>query len=130
MKPYQGSFSLLPKFLNDVRDGSNCVMAGVSLATVQKWMGHSSITTTIKHYGHLTESFRKEEVKKLEGRMDTCMDTLINSYVVESKNMVPPAGIEPATTGLGRISMGFLKCLKIPYKSLRVKHLQPLLFYI
>ena len=87
--------------------GSNCVMAGVSLATVQKWMGHASITTTIKHYGHLTESFRKEEVKKLEGRMDTYMDTLINSCLVESckslKNMVPPAGIEPATPGLGNL---------------------------
>jgi len=44
--------------------------------------------------------------------------------------MVAPAGIEPATPGLGRISMGFHKCLKIPYKSLPVKHLQPLLFYI
>jgi integrase len=57
--------------IHDLRQtfGSNCVMAGVALATVQKWMGHASITTTIKHYGHLTESFRKEEVKKLEGWM-------------------------------------------------------------
>jgi len=41
------------------------------------------------------------KMKKLEGRMDTCMDTLINSYLVESckslKNMVPPAGIESRT---------------------------------
>ena len=87
--------------------GSNCVMAGVSLATVQKWMGHASINTTIKHYGHLVQSFRKEEVKKLEGRMDTCMDTWLTSFTEEAskslKNMVPPAGIEPATPGLGNL---------------------------
>ncbi len=39
--------------------GSNCFMSGVSLATVQAWMGHASIETTRKHYGHLTKSFRK-----------------------------------------------------------------------
>ncbi len=55
--------------------GSNCVMAGVSLVTVQAWMGHASIETTIKHYSHLVSSFKKEEIKKIEGRMDTCMDT-------------------------------------------------------
>jgi len=87
--------------------GSNCVMAGVSLATVQKWMGHASINTTIKHYGHLTQSFRKEEIKKLEGRMDTCMDTWLKDFTEEAckslKNMVPPAGIEPAAPGLGNL---------------------------
>ncbi len=36
-----------------------------------KWMGHASIETAIRHYGHLVKSFLKEEVKKLEGRMDT-----------------------------------------------------------
>ncbi len=34
-----------------------------------------SINTTIKHYAHLAESFRKEEIKKLEERMDTYIDT-------------------------------------------------------
>jgi hypothetical protein len=33
-------------------------------------MGHASINTTIKHYAHLAQSFRKEEVKKLEGWME------------------------------------------------------------
>jgi len=55
--------------------GSNCVMDGVSLPTVQAWMGHRDISTTIKHYGHLVTAFKKEEIKKIEGRMDTCMDT-------------------------------------------------------
>jgi integrase len=97
--------------------GSNCIMAGVSLATVQKWMGHSSINTTIKHYGHLAESFRKEEVKKLEGRMDTCMDTWLKDFTEEAykslKNMVPPAGIEPATPGLNLWHIILLSCFCI-----------------
>ena len=50
---------------------SNCVMNRSSLPSVQAWRGHSSIETTIKHYGHLTQSYRKEEIRKIEGRMDT-----------------------------------------------------------
>ncbi len=87
--------------------GSNCVMAGVSLATVQAWMGHASINTTIKHYGHLVKSFRKEEIKKIEGRMDTYMDTQIKKAPEEAanslKNMVPPARFELAAPGLGNL---------------------------
>lgn len=75
--------------------GSNCVMDGVSLATVQAWMGHASIETTIKHYGHLTQSYRKEEIRKIEGRMDTCVDTEKITRDYEARNslniMVPPA---------------------------------------
>jgi len=48
--------------------GSNCIMDGVRLETVQEWMGHASIETTRKHYGHLTKSFRKEEIRK-SGRL-------------------------------------------------------------
>ncbi len=87
--------------------GSNCVMDGVSLVTVQVWMGHASINTTIKHYGHLVKSFRKEEIKKIEGRMDTCMDTYkkqVDAIVRNPlKNMVPPARIELAAPGLGNL---------------------------
>ena len=50
-------------------------MDGVSLPTVQAWMGHRDISTTIKHYSHLVSAFKKEEIKKIEGRMDTCMNT-------------------------------------------------------
>jgi hypothetical protein len=63
----------------------------------------------IKHYGHLVKSFRKEEIKKIEGQMDTCMDTWNKKGVTESRNplnfKVPPAGIEPATPGLGNLYM-------------------------
>jgi len=87
--------------------GSNCVMAGVDLVTVQMWMGHASINTTIKHYGHLVKSHRKEEIKKIEGRMDTYLDTTDKPALNEArnplKNKVPPARIELATPGLGNL---------------------------
>src|SRR5208337_429332 len=88
-------------------------MDGVMLETVQEWMGHSSIETTRKHYGHLTKSFRKEEIRKIEGRMDTCMDTLLKTTLSKShkslKNLVPPRGIEPLAPGLGikKVTIGF-----------------------
>ena len=82
-------------------------MAGVSLPTVQAWMGHESINTTIKHYGHLTQSFKKEESRKIEVWMDTCMDTLKNDDMKKScnslKNLVPPARFELAAPGLGNL---------------------------
>ena len=68
--------------------GSNCVMDGVSLPTVQAWMGHRDISTTIKHYGHLVSAFKKVEIKKIEGRMDTCMDTgLFRELPQEAKSL-------------------------------------------
>jgi len=87
--------------------GSNCVMSGVSLVTVQAWMGHASIETTIKHYGHLVKSFRKEEIRKIEGRMDTCMDTWKKTGSDGMRNLlkklVPPARFELAAPGLGNL---------------------------
>jgi hypothetical protein len=41
--------------------------------------------------------------------------------------MVPAAGIEPATPGLGILLAGFHKCLKIPEKALTAKQLHFLL---
>ena len=49
-------------------------------------MGHASIEITIKHYGHLAQSFRKEEIRKIEGRMDTCVDTEKIKKDYESRN--------------------------------------------
>jgi hypothetical protein len=70
-------------------------------------------------------------VKKLEGRIDTCMDTWLKYFTEKAcnlyKNMVSPAGIEPATPGLGILLAGFHKYLKIPEKALTAKQLQPLL---
>ena len=59
------------------------------------------------------------------------MDTWLKDFTEEAckslKNMVPPAGIEPAAPGLGILLAGFHKCLKIPQKALPGKQLQPLL---
>ncbi len=76
-----------------------------SLAIIQ--VGHGSTNITIKHYGYLAKSFRKEEIKKIEGRMDTYVDTLEKEGEQEAcnylKNKVPPAGVEPAAPGLGNL---------------------------
>lgn len=76
-------------WIHDLRRtfGANCVMDGVDLATVQSWMGHSSIETTIKHYGHLVKSHKKDAIKKIEGRMDTCMDTWIKSLKGDTRKV-------------------------------------------
>lgn len=75
--------------IHDIRRtfGANCVMDGVDLATVQAWMGHASIETTIKHYGHLVKSHKKDAIKKIEGRMDTCMDTWLKSVKVDTRKI-------------------------------------------
>ena len=41
-------------------------------------MGHKSTNTTIKHYGHLTQSVKKEEIRKKEGFGDSGMNTFKN----------------------------------------------------
>ena len=53
--------------LHDLRHtyASRCLEAGMSLATIQVLMGHESINTTIKFYGHLSREHIKREVEKL-----------------------------------------------------------------
>jgi integrase len=46
---------------------SHLVMAGVDLATVQKLLGHSQITTTMR-YAHLAPGHLQEAAEKLNGR--------------------------------------------------------------
>ncbi|MDA8083090.1 MAG: site-specific integrase [Nitrospiraceae bacterium] len=45
--------------------GSRCAMAGVPPKTLQKWMGHEDIKTTLKYYVHIPEDFEKEAIEKL-----------------------------------------------------------------
>lgn len=45
---------------------SQLVMAGVDLATVQELMGHASIETTIKHYGHLLDKHVREALRAVD----------------------------------------------------------------
>ena len=50
---------------------SQLIMAGVDLMTVSQLMGHTSIETTIKHYGHLRQQHIEEAlelVEKKQGR--------------------------------------------------------------
>jgi integrase len=51
--------------------GSRCAMGGVPVRTIQKWMGHKSITTTMR-YMHLAPSHEWAEIQKL---VDTTEDT-------------------------------------------------------
>lgn len=44
---------------------SQALMAGVPLSTVSKWLGHSSVTTTMI-YSHLLEDHEQNEIKKLD----------------------------------------------------------------
>lgn len=45
--------------------GTRCLEAGISMKTVQKWMGHSKYETTANIYSHITTNFEHIEVKKL-----------------------------------------------------------------
>lgn len=59
------SFSMT---LKDLRHtfGSRCLERGVSMKTVQKWLGHSNYNTTANIYSHITSEFEEEERKKVD----------------------------------------------------------------
>lgn len=49
--------------LKDLRHtfGTRCLESGVSMKTVQKWLGHSTYNTTANIYSHVTTEFEREE---------------------------------------------------------------------
>ena len=53
--------------LKDLRHtfGTRCLEEGVTMKTLQKWLGHSSYETTANIYSHITTDFEWNEVKKL-----------------------------------------------------------------
>lgn len=55
--------------LKDLRHtfGTRCLEAGVSMKTVQKWLGHSNYGTTANFYSHVTTEFERKELEKLDG---------------------------------------------------------------
>ena len=68
--------------LNDVRFhdlrrtfGTMCAWKNVPPKTLQKWLGHKSIETTMKYYVVSPDDYEQEEIKKLDVRMDTYRDT-------------------------------------------------------
>lgn len=49
--------------------------ARIDQKVMQKFLGHASIETTMKHYVATTEENEKEGIRRLGGLMDTYMDT-------------------------------------------------------
>ena len=45
---------------------TSCLQSGISLKTVQKWLGHSRITTTADIYSHISTDFEKQEINRFK----------------------------------------------------------------
>lgn len=45
---------------------TRCIEAGILPKTVQKYLGHANLQMTMDLYVHITEEFKREELKKLE----------------------------------------------------------------
>ena len=58
------SFSMT---LKDLRHtfATRCIEAGISIKTIQKWLGHSNYGTTANIYSHVTSEFELAELNKL-----------------------------------------------------------------
>lgn len=56
--------------LKDLRHtfGTRCLESGVTMKTVQKWLGHSNYDTTANIYSHITTDFERAEMARLESR--------------------------------------------------------------
>jgi integrase len=54
---------------------TECVFNGVPPKTLQKWMGHKKIQTTMKHYVVSPDDYEQEAIKKLDGMLDSGTDT-------------------------------------------------------
>lgn len=53
--------------LHDLRHtfATRCLEKGVTMKTVQKWLGHSNYSTTADIYSHVTTAFERDEILKL-----------------------------------------------------------------
>ncbi len=57
--------------------GTMCAWKNVPAKTLQKWMGHNSIETTMKDYVVSPDDYVQEAIKRLDEGMDTYTDTSI-----------------------------------------------------
>jgi len=55
--------------------GTMCAMKNVPPKTLQKWLGHKSIETTMKYYVVSPDDFEQEAIKRLDCLVDTLEDT-------------------------------------------------------
>lgn len=57
--------------LHDLRHtfATRCIESGISLLTVSKWLGHTSISTTASIYAHLLTDFERQEVARFDPKL-------------------------------------------------------------
>lgn len=57
--------------LHDLRHtfATRCIESGISLYTVSKWLGHTSITTTAAIYAHLLTDFERQEIERFNPKI-------------------------------------------------------------
>ncbi len=72
--------------------GTNCVFKNVPPKTLQKWMGHKSIETTMKYYVVSPEDYEQKAIKRLDAGMDTYRDTSKNPELVETAEAAGKTG--------------------------------------
>ena len=44
---------------------TRCIESGIQPKTLQKYLGHATLQMTMDLYVHVTEDFKREEIKKL-----------------------------------------------------------------
>lgn|GEM_PF-647049 len=72
--------------------GTECVLKGVPAKTLQKWMGHKSIKTTMKYYVSIPDAYEQEAIKRLDGMCDTQTDTWENVVLKEGEKSLEKIG--------------------------------------
>ena len=57
--------------LHDLRHtfATRCIESGINLFTVSRWLGHTSINTTLSTYAHLLTDFERQEVAKFNPKI-------------------------------------------------------------
>lgn len=58
--------------------GTRGAELGISSKVIQQWLGHSTITTTLKYYTHINNEFEIQEKEKFNTFFDTQTDTQKN----------------------------------------------------
>ncbi len=64
--------------------GTDCFRSRIEPKRLQGWMGHRSIETTMKYYVVVNQDYELEAIRRLDGRMDTHMDTSKNRELQET----------------------------------------------